>query len=213
MVLQGDFAPTPGTQVQIGPDPNLCLSFEGEGELPVTAECLAGWLREPGQACATGVTTTMGELLSSYFPWNALQGQEGTALRAGLSARDDLADLDVIPALSGLGGEWKSIHTFVLIEADGAAAMMRPPGQRPPLVDINHPHPQDPVPFEVYVRQLGPGTHAAQRMVRSVQAWDRAGRPASRWHIRALPAETAYTPGEGEFLLDKAWTKLVIRYP
>jgi len=42
-------------------------------------------------------------------------------------------------SLSGIGGEWKAVGTFVLIEADGAAAMMRPPGQRPPLVDINHP--------------------------------------------------------------------------
>jgi protein-L-isoaspartate(D-aspartate) O-methyltransferase len=215
MVLQGDFAPAPDKQVQVGPDPNLCLSFQGGRESPVTADRFAGWLSEPGQAWATGVTTTMGELAGSFFPWSALQGsqgQEGAATRAGLSARGDLADQDVIPALSGLGGEWKSINTFVLVETDGAAAMMRPPGQRPPLVDINNPHLQDPVPFEVYVRQLGTGTRAAERMVRSIQDWDRAGRPASRWHIRALPAETACTPGEGEFLLDREWTKLVIRY-
>jgi protein-L-isoaspartate(D-aspartate) O-methyltransferase len=213
MVLQGDFGPTPDTQVQIGPDPNLCLLFGGERELPVAAGRFAGWLSEPGQDWATGVTTTMPEIGGSFFPWMSLQeppGEERTALRAGLVAKGDLADQDLIPALHGLGGEWKAMHTFVLIEADGAAAMMRPPGQRPPLVDINHP--QDPVPFELHVRQLGPDPHAAQCLVESIQEWDRAGRPETRWHIRALPAEMAYTPAEDEFLLDQEWTKLVIRY-
>ena len=89
--------------------------------------------------------------------------------------------------------------------------MMRPPGQTLPLIDVNHP-PEDPPAFEVYVRQLGPGSYAAQCLVESIQDWDRAGRPEWRWHIRALPAEMAYTPAEGELLLDKEWTKLVIRY-
>jgi len=213
MVLQGDFAPAPGTRIQIGPDPNLSLSFRGERALPVTADRFAGWLSESRQAWATGVTATMGEIGDSFFAWMALQvslEEETAVLRASLSARGDLADQGVIPALFGVGGEWKSRGTIVLIEADGAAAMMRPPGQIPPLVDVNHP--QDHVPFEVYVRQLGPGTHAAQCFVSSIQEWDRAGRPEPRWHIRALPADMAYTPAEDEFLLDQEWAKLVIRY-
>jgi len=88
--------------------------------------------------------------------------------------------------------------------------MMRSPGQRPPLVDVNHP--RDPEPFELCVRQLGPGNHAAQCLVGSIQDWDRADRPEPSWHIRALPAEMAYIPAEGEFLHDGKWTKLVIRY-
>ncbi len=104
------------------------------------------------------------------------------------------------------------MHTFVLIEADGAAAMMRPPGQTPPLIDVNHP-PHDPPAFELYVRQLGPGTDATQRLVKRIQDWDRAGRPERRCRqIRALPAEMAYTPAEGELLLDEKGTKLVISY-
>jgi hypothetical protein len=102
------------------------------------------------------------------------------------------------------------MNTMVLIEGDGAAAMVRPPGQRPPLTDVNSP--LDRTPFEVYVRQLGPGSYAVQRLVAAIQEWDRAGRPRSRWHIRALPAEMSYSPKEGEFLLDHKWTKLVIRY-
>lgn len=213
MALQGDFAPKPAKRVQIGPDPNLSLFFDGDSELPVSEDRFATWLSEPGQDGATGVTTTMGELMASYFPWMGLQepqGEEKTAVRARLAARGDLADQDIIPALSGLGGEWKSLNAFVLIEADGAAAMMRPPGQRPPLVDVNHPH--DPAPFEVYVRQLGPGTHAAQCMVESIQDWDRAGRPKSRWQIRALPADMEYAHAEGEHVLDYGGAKLIVRY-
>jgi hypothetical protein len=156
----------------------------------------------------------MGELGGSFFPWmglRGLQGKEKRPLHAGLTAKGDLADQDVIPALSGLGGEWKSMATMVLIEAGGAAAMMRPPGQRPPLADVNSPG--DRTPFEVYVHQLGPGSSAARRLVESIQEWDRAGRPKSRWQIRALPAEMAYyTLKKGEYLLELKWTKLVIRY-
>jgi hypothetical protein len=78
------------------------------------------------------------------------------------------------------------------------------------LADVNAPW--DRTPFEVYVRQLGPSSSAAQWLVESIQEWDRAGRPRSRWQIRALPAEMAYTLKEGEYLLDHKWTRLVIRY-
>ena len=66
---------------------------------------------------------------------------------------------------------------YIKIEVDGAAALMRPPGQIPPFwLDFEHP-PDEPPAFELYVRQLGPGPGAAQRMVKRSQDWDRAGRP------------------------------------
>jgi hypothetical protein len=113
----------------------------------------------------------------------------------------------------------KAMHTVALLEAESAAAMMLPPGQIPPLIDVNHP-PQGPPPtFEVYVRQLGPRGNAAQRLVNLIQEWDRAGRPesqwhtpASKWHIRALPGDMAYTPSEDEVWLDREGTKLVINF-
>jgi protein-L-isoaspartate(D-aspartate) O-methyltransferase len=215
MPLQGAFARPQPTRVQIGSDPNLCLSLGGERELPISADHFAGWLSESGRDWATGVTTTMGEIRGSFFPWIGVQwpqGDETTALPARLSAGGDLADQNVIPALCGFGGEIKAMHTFVLTEADGGAAMMRPLGQTPPLIDVNHP-PADPPAFELYVRQLGPGTDATQHLVERIQDWDRAGRPKRRCRqIRALPAEMAYAPAEGELLLDRKGTKLVISY-
>jgi protein-L-isoaspartate(D-aspartate) O-methyltransferase len=216
MVLQGAFAPSPPplpTRVQLGPDPNLFLLFGGERELPVKADRFAAWLREPGQDWATGVTTTMPELGGSFYLWLRAQepsGEEGTALGAQLIAAGDLADQAVIPALFGFGGERKAIHTFVLIEAGGAAALMRPPGQKPPLFDINHPPPAPSV-FELHVRQLGPATDVTQRLVKYIQEWDRAGRPRQvLQQIRLLPSEMAYTPAEGESLLEQEGAKLVL---
>jgi protein-L-isoaspartate(D-aspartate) O-methyltransferase len=214
MSLQGDFSSLPPAEIQIGSDPNLYLYlvFDGDRGLPTSADQFAAWLSEPGRDWATGVTTTLPQIWRRFFPWASLQGAQGderTDLRAGLSARGDLADQEVIPALWGLGGERKGIHTFVLIEAGGAAALTWPPGQMLPLVDDNH---SPDAAFELYVRQLGPGPHAAQCLVASIQDWDRAGRPETDWHIRALPAEMAYTPAEDELLLDRKWTKLVIRY-
>ena len=222
MVLQGSFAPAPDRHVQIGPDPDLRLRFGGEDDLPIEVDRLVGWLSEPGNDWATRVTTTMPELGISFFPWMALQqppGEATTGLRAELVARGDLADREVIPGLWGLGEPLKAMHTFALIEAECAAAMMLPPGQIPPLIDVNHPPQGPPTTFEVYVHQLGPEYHAAQRFVELIQNWDRAGRPesqwhipASRWHIRALPGEVAYTPVEDEVLLDRKATKLVINF-
>jgi len=103
------------------------------------------------------------------------------------------------------------MYSAVVIEPDGMAAMMRPPGQIAPLIDINHP--EDNNPFELYVRNFGPGTNAAQRLLGYIQGWDQAGRPSSsRWQIRAIPAESEYEPADGEFVVNKPWTKLIIRY-
>ena len=137
-------------------------------------------------------------------------GEEGTALGAQLVASGDLADQAVIPGLFGRGGERRSAHTVVRIEVDGAAALMRPPGQKPPLIDINQPPPA-PAAFELHVRQLGPATDVTQRLVRHIQEWDHAGRPRQiLQQIRVLPSEMAYTTAEGESLLDQEGAKLVL---
>jgi protein-L-isoaspartate(D-aspartate) O-methyltransferase len=214
MGLQGDLRAAPVAEIQIGPDPSLrlFLAFDGERGLPTSAEQFAAWLSEPGRDWATGVETTLPEIWHSFFPWASLQGAQGgerTDLRAGLAARGDLADQEIISALWGLAGERKGAYTFAWIEADGAAAMTWPAGQPLPVVDDQH---SSDAALKVYVRQLGPGHHAAQRLVESIQEWDHAGRPEPKWQIRALCAEMAYTPREGEFLLDRKWTKLVIRY-
>lgn len=214
MLLQGAFAPPQPARTQIGPDPRLfLLHFSGQ-DLPLEAERFAGWLNEEGKDWSTGMTTAFAELHDSFFPWitvRDLQVPGGTGLAAGLCATGDLADKNLIPALFGRGGEWKQMNTFVWIEPGGAAAITRPPGVIPPLVDPNHPF--DDEPFELYIRQLGPSTSATERLLKHIQYWDRAGKPSSsRWHIRAIAAEKEYHPAEGEYLLERPYTKLVIHY-
>jgi hypothetical protein len=103
------------------------------------------------------------------------------------------------------------MYSAVLIEQDGMAALMRPPGQIAPLADMFHP--EDNVQFELYVRNFGPGTNAAQLLLEYVQHWDQAGKPTSlSWKIRAIPAEAEYNSTDGEFLVNKPWTKLIISY-
>jgi hypothetical protein len=64
------------------------------------------------------------------------------------------------------------------------------------------------------VRQFGPDDSLAQGLVTQIQAWDAAGRPSfDRMHIRAYPKDSGYTPAEGEIMLEKPWTKLVIEWP
>lgn len=214
MPLQGAFAFVQPVRTQLGPDPRLFLRSEAGKGLPVGADTMFTWLNQAGKDWATGVQVTRYELEYGLLTWAGLQesqAKQQTGLTADLCAMGDLADQNIIPSLAGVGGEWKAMYSGVLIEPDGLAAMMRPPGQIAPLIDVMRP--DDNTPFELYVRNLGPGTKAGQRMLKDIQSWDQAGKPTSlRWHIRGIPAETEYQLADGEFLLNKPWTKLIIRY-
>jgi protein-L-isoaspartate(D-aspartate) O-methyltransferase len=214
MPLQGAFAPTQPVQTQLGPDPHLYLISEPGKELPVGAETLFTWLSQESQDSATGVTMTRYELEWGLFSWVGVQDSQAkqqTSLKATLVAQGELADQNLIPPLAGNGGEFKAMYSGVLINQDGMAALMRPPGQIAPLADMFHP--EDDVSFELYIRNFGSGTNAAQRLLEYIQNWAQAGKPTSlNWKIRGIPAETEYHPIDGEFLVKKPWTKLIISY-
>jgi protein-L-isoaspartate(D-aspartate) O-methyltransferase len=214
MPLQGAFAPVQPAQIQLGPDPRLFLVSEPDQDLPVGADTIATWLSQTGKDMSTGVTLTRYELERGLFSWVAIQDSQAnqqTNLKATLVAKGDLADQNLIPSLAGTRGEWKSMYSAVVIGPNGMAAMMRPPGQVAPLMDIMHP--DDNMPFELYVRNFGSSTDTAQLLQEYAQNWDRAGRPTSlNWKIRAIPAETEYSPKDGEFIMEKPWTKLIVSY-
>lgn len=214
MPLQGAFAYTQPVRTQLGSDPRLFLISEPGKELPVGADMIATWLSKEGQDWATGVTVTRYELewgLSSWVVLHESQTKQQTTLEATLCAQGDLADQNIIPSLAGVGGEWKAMYSALMIEPDGMAAMMRPPGQIAPLVDIMHP--DDNTPFELYVRNFGLGTKAGQCLLEYIRNWQQAGKPTSlEWHICGIPAETEYYPTDNEFLVNKPWTKLIISY-
>lgn len=214
MPLQGAFAVSQPVQTQLGPDPRLFVRSVPGTELPVGAETIFAWLSQESQDWASGVTVSRYELvwgLSHWIGLQELQAKQPGSLSATLVALGDVADQDIVPPLVGVGGEGKAMYSSVVIASDSIAAMMRPPGQTAPLVDMMHP--DDNAPFELFVRNFGPGTQAGQCMLEYIQDWSRAGKPTPlRWLIRGISAETEYHPSEGEFLVNKPWTKLIVRY-
>ena len=216
MPLQGAFALAQPVRTPLGPDPRLCLSSEPGKELPVSPDTIATWLGQECQDWPSGVTVAIHELINDLFPWLSLhenQAKHPTRVVGSLAAMGELADQNIYPSLFGFEGERKARYSAVMVEPDGIAALMSPPGQVAPLIDPMNPGDKYNTPFELYVRNFGPGTNAARRMLVYVQDWDRAGKPTSlRWQIRAIPAEIEYDITEGEFLVNKPWTKLVVSY-
>lgn len=214
MPLQGTFAPAQPVQTQLGSDPRLYMFSEKGKELPVGADTIFTWLTQEGKDQATGVTVTRYELEWGLLSWVGMQESQAnqqTGLGATLCAKGDLADQNLIPSLAGDGGEWKAMYSVAIIESDGMAALLRPPGQITPLADMFHS--EDNGQFELYVRNFGLGANARQLLLDYVQNWDQAGKPTSlSWKIRAIPAEAEYNSTDGEFLINKSWTKLIISY-
>ena len=214
MPLQGAFALAQPLQTPLGPDLRLHLSSDPGKALPVEAETLAAWLSQEGLDWDTGVKLTVHELLNDFIAWIDLhesQAERPTRAGGSLAAIGDLAEQNLIPSLWGFTGEWKAMYSAVIIEPQGMAALMRPPGQTAPLIDIMRFN--DNTPFDLYVRNFGPETKAGQCLLEYAHTWEQAGRPTSlKWRIRAIPAETETHPAEGEFLVEKPWTKLIVSY-
>jgi hypothetical protein len=70
------------------------------------------------------------------------------------------------------------------------------------------------LPFALFVRQFGSDESIAQRLITQIQAWDAAGRPSSeKMQIRVYTKYFEYMPSEGEYVIEKQWTKLVLEWP
>jgi protein-L-isoaspartate(D-aspartate) O-methyltransferase len=216
MPLQGAFALAQPVRTPLGPDAGLYLFSEPGKELPVEADTIVSWLRQESREQATGVTSALHELLSDFFPWVELhesQTKEERRVTGSLAAMGNLAEQNRIPSLFGFDGESKAMYAPVMVEAEGMAALTRPPGEIAPLMDMSNPGENFISTFELYLRNFGPGTSAAQRWLKYIQDWDQTGRPkAIKWQIRGVSAETEYQPAEGEFIIDKPWTKLIVSY-
>jgi hypothetical protein len=101
-----------------------------------------------------------------------------------------------------------------LLDKESLAAVMRPPDLLIPPVDRSKlfapdsPYAQ---PFALFVRQFGSDESTAGRLLKGIQSWDAAGRPSSEgMQIRAYPKNLESIPSEGELVIEKQWTKLII---
>lgn len=207
MPLRGDFAAPSPVQVQLGPDPGLYL--EPVGAPPIDGDAVYGLLTGASKDWAVDVDVTLCEVAFGLWTWLALSEPK----LGRLVAHGDLVERQIVPPLIGVGGEWKSVSTVGLFEERGLATLMRPPGQSAPLLDINEVFAST-SPIALYVRQFGPGDSLARRLIGRIQAWHAAGRPSSDGvRVRAYPKDASYMPAEGEFLVDKKWTRLVLDWP
>jgi len=207
MMLRGACAAAPtASQVPIGPDPGLFLSVAEVRS--IDAGKVYEWLTGAHTDWETGIRITPYEIFFSLQLWLTLH----EPCMDSLMATGDMVERGIVPPLVGLGGEWKSVSTSVLIGKSGLAALMRPPGQPVPLGDVCDPSPEPP--FALFVRQFGSEESPAHRLIGHIKAWDEAGRPSSEaWRIRAYPKHSDYAPAENEQVIEKRWTRLVFDRP
>jgi hypothetical protein len=196
--------------VVTGPGDRLVLT--SPQPLPVDERTFSQWLTARGEAYPTGVKVMLRELLPGFHTWLEVRSPEGIA---NLSAVGDAVDDILSLALIAVKGQEKSVETILKILPGSTAVMTRPPEAEIDWFDFEQPEeeraPQQP--FEVYVQQLGPNPEAAQFLVRTIQAWDAAGRPdTSRLCLRGLPAGKPWQLSEGEFLIERPWTNFIVWY-
>lgn len=208
MLLRGDFASIFSKPVQLGPDPNLTLELvdqslkDGNHAYELLRSASKDW---PVHIEVRGWDV----LIGSLWTWLSLREKQ----ICKLMAKGNMVEQNIVPPLTGIDDEQKLAGTVALLNGTGLAALMRPPGHSLVLLPIDKLFTGD-QPFPLFVRQFGSDASIAQRLITQIQAWDAAGRPSSdEMRVRAYPKHSEYVPAEGEFVIEKKWTKLIVDWP
>jgi protein-L-isoaspartate(D-aspartate) O-methyltransferase len=208
--LRGDFASPFQGRIELRPEPGLRL--EAIERLPMAGEAVYSLLTAEARDRPAGTEVTAWDVLQGSL-WTWLSLREPRIGR--LVAEGDEAERELVPAMIRIEGR-NLAATAVLLGDKGLAALSRPPGQPVPSVPMDKLYASDSPAarlFPLFVRQFGPDETPALRLLELVQAWKEAGTPAGRLHIRAYRRDTDYKPAAGEIVLEKQWTKLIIREP
>ena len=207
--LRGDFALTIGNRIQLGPDPGLFV--EPMDEFPIDSEAAHGFLTGVRKDWPANVEVTVWDVLNgSLWAWLALH--EPRMCR--LFAEGDMIEQNSVPAVITIEGKQKSAGTAALLQETGLAALTRAPAQpipRVPAEKLFVPDSPAGLPFPLFVRQFGTDESIARRLLAQIRAW-KAADSSDQMHIRAYRKDFDYSPSEGEILLEKQWTKLVIEW-
>jgi protein-L-isoaspartate(D-aspartate) O-methyltransferase len=209
--LRGDFASRHSDRVPLGPDQGLYL--ESLDEFPIDTDIVYSLLTSESKDWATNVEATVWDVMNgTLWTWLALHESK----MCKLVAEGDMVDRNIVPPLVVVDGQRKLAAAAVLRDKESLAALMRPPDQLIPPVDRaklftpDSPYTQ---PFALFVRQFGSDESVAGRLITQLKVWDAAGRPTSDgMRIRAYRKNFDYMPSEGEFVVEKQWTKLVIEW-
>lgn len=197
MRLRGAFI-GPEQRVAVDAIPGLTLEVATARTIDTTA--LAHWLQASATDHRTSVTATMEELHGSFPLWLALQD----ATSCALLATGPVAAQGVIPGIMERAGLTTRSFTVGLLSAHGLAVMMGPPGT--PSTVAWH---GNFAPAPMWVRQFGADGDLAERLRFHVEAWQRAGRPATQHlHVQAYVSPTHAVPATHAVMLHNTWTHL-----
>ena len=208
--LRGDFASVLSNRIELKPS----LYLEAMTELSVDGEVLHRLLTGTRKDWEANVEVTAWDVLNgSLWTWLALQEPQ----MSKLVAEGEMVEQNIVPPLLGVEGRQKSAATAVLLDETGVAALMRPPGHSVPLVPADKLFaPDSPAvqPFGLFVRQFGTDDSMAQRLLTHIRSWKTVNSLQSgKMHIRAYPKNVEYQAAEGEMVIEKQWTKLVVVWP
>jgi protein-L-isoaspartate(D-aspartate) O-methyltransferase len=210
--LRGDFAASRSDRVPLGSDQDLFL--DAVDDLPIDGDMVYGLLNGDSKDWPTSVEATFWDVMNGTL-WTWLALREPAMCK--LVAEGEAVDSNIVPALVLLHDKRKLAATAVLLDKEGMAALMRPPDRILPPADrakVFAPDSPYVQPFELFVRQFGSDESIAGRLITQIQMWENAGRPSSDgMRIRAYPKAFDYRPSEGEFVLEKQWTKIVLTWP
>ena len=210
--LRGAFASAQPRRVQVGPDPNLYLELMEE--IPIDGDTVYSLLTGPSQNWAAGVDARAWDVLGgTLWTWLALHDSQIHRL----VAEGEMVEKNIVPPVLGIDARQRSSATAILIEATGLAALMRPPDQSLPVITLEQGFlPDSPAaqPFPLYIRQFGADGSIPERLAAQIRTWKDAGSPVSEsMQIRVYRGDSDYMPSEGELVLAKQWTKLIIEWP
>ncbi|MGH2403812.1 MAG: hypothetical protein ACRDGN_05030, partial [bacterium] len=128
-----------------------------------------------------------------------------------VSALGEAADRGVVPDLYRWSGSTVKVALTSGVVGDRALCLFVRPPDVPSAAGTD---PEWRATFELYVRTYGSDDALADRVVEHVRAWDTAGRPSKEGlRIRVFPKEAGYRPSDGELVVDKQWSRLVLDWP
>jgi len=169
-------------------------------------------LMAPHRDRPTGVRVKASNVFASLSHWLAFR-EPGYC---DVIAEGEAAERGMVPALfdhrySSVTGTVKMAGTSGVLGDQGLCLFMRPldaPSEAEAGADVWG------RPFELFLRTFGPDDALADRIVEHIRAWDAAGRPSKEGlRIRAYPKDAGYRPADGEVVVDKRWSKLVLDWP
>jgi len=210
--LRGDFASTQISRIELGPEAGLYLELMDK--VPIDTSTVYGLLTGHSKDWAVGVDVIAWDVLGGAL-WTWLALHEPRIHR--LVAEGEMVRKNIVPPILGIDARQESSATAIWVEETGLAALMRPPDQSLPMVTLEQGFlPDSPAtqPFPLYIRQFGQDRSISERLAAQIRAWKASGSPPSeRMKIRAYRGDSDYSPSEGEVVLEKQWTKLIIEWP